>query len=122
MKEITEIDVLRLGKKYIEEYGWIQHETGTKECGFCSLGATDRAGIDLFSVDFGKDHTVWMLPWNTIESASNYLDKEVQSRGANNIVQYNDAPGRTKQDIIAVFNMAIEMAINERNKRISKGN
>lgn len=120
MKEITEIDILRTAKNYIEQYGWIQGESGNKESGFCSLGAADRAGIDIFSEKQGTDDLFsWVLPWGVMEKAANCLDDEARNRGAISIVRYNDAPGRTKQDIIAVFNMAIEMAINE---RISKGN
>jgi hypothetical protein len=86
---VTDKEILKLAKQRIEKYGWIQGNFGDEQCGFCSAGAF----LDIYA-NGEKVETYW---------ARLKLQRLV---GA--LLSWNDAPGRTKEEVLAAFDKAIK--------------
>jgi hypothetical protein len=84
---------LKRAKALIEKHGWIQHDYGDKQKGFCASGALRKASND-----------VW-LPQYEAESIFNKCLK-----GHLNLIEYNDTTKRTKNQVLKVFDRAIKLA------------
>jgi hypothetical protein len=65
----------------IRRYGWVQGDYGGKDCGYCIVGALTEGGVG--SMDF----------------AYTIADKI----GGMHIVDWNDAPGRTVNEVLALL-------------------
>lgn len=74
------------------KYGWIQHDDGSRSKGFCAGGA-----IDASTKNYGR-----------MNDASEALKDAFPRRRS--IVAFNDQRGRTKRQVIAMFNKAIKLA------------
>lgn len=92
----TVLKVLLEAVKTIEQFGWIQGEGGTDIRGYCMLGAMHSAA----------------LGWNIFNKCKLPVAK-VLNVSTHSIDKWNDTPGRTKEEVLAVFRKAIE------NERIS---
>ena|SRR5690606_11551681 len=88
------IDVLRRSRELIEEFGWIQGNYGSKEVGFCSAGAICECEGEGF-------------PEPAVEDACDAFDDAVDGDGYYGTVSFNDAPGRTKEEVLKMFDQAI---------------
>lgn len=97
-------EALIKGKALIEEYGWIQGALGDLQHGFCATGAARWAVL-------------------STGTPSDVLDVVTALHGATprrgpfglfgrwkNAVDYNDALGRTKADILKLYDRAIANA------------
>ena len=83
---MTTREVLLGAAEYLRKYGWIQWETGNHGGPRCALGALESVDID-----------------------SVYDDAEyrlLRTVGASSVVKWNDAPGRTVEEVIAAFEKA----------------
>lgn len=84
--EVSVADVLTRAADLLEEFGWRQGDYGSKREGtFCMLGAVDAACGDL-GANFHNDGVCLAL-YKSFEDAS--------------VVKWNDAPGRTKAEVVA---------------------
>lgn len=73
----------------LRQYGWIKKDYGSKDKGFCSVGAIDFA--------YGGDFTA-------NNKATNLLDTYIKKKyNARSIVSWNDSRKRTKRQVLAAF-------------------
>jgi len=103
----TPADILREAKRLIEEKGWTQGTyardsrgeacdwNGATALCFCAEGAM-FAAAEALRADAGA------------ECAAGFLIEQVTP--APSIVAYNDQPGRSREDVIAIFDKAIALA------------
>src|SRR5258706_8227498 len=77
---------------YIEEHGWIQCSYNRKSEGVCILGA-------YHALTGNEDHS-------SISKIANFLDTEHLKGDCFVITDYNDTPGRTKEEVIAMLKQA----------------
>jgi len=79
---------------YIEQHGWIQGDAENRRGEVCALGAIGRVS---YAPEIPKDAR-WDLYDEAVELLSSYLHKE--------IIQWNDALGRTAEDVITAMKEA----------------
>lgn len=87
----------------LNKYGWIRYEGGSKDTGFCALGAINYAtfcGLDNPNEEYDE-----------FRICSDSLAKAI---GTKQIALWNDDSSRTKDDVIAALQKVID---NERNNR-----
>ena len=84
------VDVLKQARQNIVEYGWIQGQYRTDE-GYCALGAIEDVPVG--------DQT-------RLGAIGALLNQVPVTFGG--VAIYNDAEGRTKEDILGLFDRAIE--------------
>lgn len=92
----TVLKVFERAVAAIEKYGWVQGMLGTEEVGFCAIGAMDYATPSAL---------IWSINSDAVVKLQTMLGRSV--------AEWNDAPGRTKEEVLVVFRKAIE------NERIS---
>lgn len=80
----------------LDSVGWIQHDGGNSKIGFCALGALNLTA----------------LGWNMFNNCKLSLARAMGT-ASYKIVEWNDKPGRTKEEVLAAFRKTIE------NERIS---
>lgn len=109
MKTVT---VLKRAKKLIETKGWTQRVAARDKDGneadpqsrkascFCAMGAVERAAL-------GTKDTVYTTAFYHAEEA---LGLAVPAQYHGSIPDYNDAPRRTKAQVLALFDRAIAKA------------
>ena len=97
------LEVLVEARRLIAETGWTQnvlardsashpaHPSSDRACRFCSIGAIQRAEhtVNLGRITPARDVLRWVLDHNSIAN-------------------FNDAPSRTKADVLAAFDRAIK--------------
>jgi len=94
-KKVTESDVLERAADLLEEFGWCQGKAGSKEEGeFCMFGALITAQDDVKG------------PHRGVYKATRCLD----DLGGGNFIDWNDAPGRTKAEVVAALRAAAQKA------------
>ena len=108
MKGITEYDVLRRARVLLR--GWCQGPFATDEEGksvswdkpeaacFCALGAVYRAAHDLPLKD---------APHFVLSRACIRLGDAARRQGFTGAVDFNEAPGRTQEEVWQLFDEAI---------------
>jgi hypothetical protein len=106
-KTMTPKELLEKAKKTIQEKGWTQgaYKRGPNaEGGFCMYGAIYEAAGVMTSSD-GPDIIPTGKLADSIHAARNAL-----VRAVGNPIAYNDAAGRTKDQVLEVFDDAIARA------------
>lgn len=100
-------EVLQKARDLIEAHGWIQLRLGTPADGFCMVGALYHAGN-------GFNH-----PDDRLFKERRYLHLAIQELAGYpySIPTFNDRPGRTKEDALAIYDWAIEEAKEEEAKK-----
>lgn len=106
MSEVTA--VLKRAKQIIEEDGWTQGTYGDNDGPVCALGAIRRA-------IYGQTY----VPGFTERERESNLYRSIGIRIAeiigdpnypfDGLVQFNDTHGRTKEEVLKVFNDAISL-------------
>jgi hypothetical protein len=96
---LTPLDVLRGGLENIRTYGWTQHEFGDINDGFCINGAVNYAGTG-DSVWVRLEHPNFKVLQSAKHALRNVFDILF-------LAEWNDEPGRTKEEVIALFEQAI---------------
>lgn len=113
---VTEADVLRRAADLLEEFGWAQGYYAFSETGayaaptcsaavrFCAVGAMTRAAWDLTrdEYDFDPDVALGLAGYRSFDAKG-----RVTSCG---VPAWNDAPGRTREEVIARLREAAEAA------------
>lgn len=72
-----------------------------KACTFCATGAVGRAHVSVLCAD---EHM-----WEALDRLSLALDFVLGSKGS--VVHFNDAMGTTKEDVLLMFDLAIELEL-----------
>jgi hypothetical protein len=92
--EVTASDLLHRAADLLEEFGWRQLHVGSKSQGaFCALGATNEARRDL-----NASKETW-------REARKILSQEL---GGLPVATWNDAPERSKVEVVAALRKAAE--------------
>jgi hypothetical protein len=101
MSDNAEIRQILIGaKSLIETNGWCQKKYASKEGGFCMAGAIGKV-MSYNKLSYG-DKTLCLA----IDILRKSIEVGVKS-GYYSIGDYNDAPGRTKAEVLAMFDKAI---------------
>lgn len=79
--------ILERAKNLINAHGWTQGTYGSEDEGFCLMGAVSRANDDV-------------IPWGAI-------DHLVSALGSEQIIGWNDTFGRTKEEVLDLFDRTI---------------
>lgn len=104
MSDLTVLDLLKQGKTNILERGWAQGEYWNEHGQLCAMGAIDAC----HSWNNGPFH---MPPdtWSKLRDETAFaLSSAVPYPSNKFIIEYNDDPGRTVEEILAVYDKAIE--------------
>lgn len=100
---MTPSEILRQGKANIIGRGWCQGDElaihGPPDGPCCAATAMNVAG--------GCDH------WRQIDDAIELLKDAVGVNRRVGIATWNDAPGRTVEEVLAAYDRAIEAAISQ---------
>lgn len=101
-KDIAAIDILAEARRLIDEVGWCQ---GTFEkhgpngvVGYCQSGARCEARRRL-----GSDSDSYWVAFDVSRVAFQ------NAVGRRDLFEFNDAPERTKQEVLAAFDRAMEL-------------
>lgn len=104
---------LRSAKEKIEKFGWIQGSMGSDVLGYCMLGALDAvfpAPMDVFNPD-GTCTRVY-LDWSNARREAELKIIDAVGYDTGNpwprLSGWNDKRGRTKEEVLAAFDKAIE--------------
>lgn len=95
-------EVLVAARNLLEREGWVQRR-GVTENGRCAVGATGCvAGLTPESCPVGA--------FDAFREANNALAVVLRERGESaRVVDWNDTPGRTKEEVLALFARAIAL-------------
>ena len=88
--------VLLDAAQYIREHGWCQNTVSTKDGRVCAVGAIGAAYEAAFH-DKGCGIAI---------TAMEHLDRHLSISGPWSIPKWNDAPGRTAEDVVAAMEEA----------------
>ena len=88
--------VLSAAANLIDKHGWIQHEFGNVDCGYCLTGAIDAAAYDLNAGSFAIEDAEAIL-----EDAEAILIADLNDPV---LVSWNDDPHRTRADVVGLLN------------------
>lgn len=95
--KVTDADVLTRAADLLEEFGWCQYDLGSKEKGhFCALGAINAAVLDVGAK--GRD------------GAMELLRRSANMSPGIGIVRFNNAEGRTRDEVVAKLREAAAFA------------
>lgn len=87
--------VLRAAARYIEEHGWYQGDYAAPDGAVCALGAINVVVTGSpYDLGDGVDRDLTL-------AAANVIENRLGSIGP--ISWWNDAPGRTKDEVLAVL-------------------
>lgn len=75
--------------------GWIQGQLEDEDCGFCLIGV-------IYEASGGTDKVLIRL-----QATEAVRDVISEKTGRGSIAEFNDAPGRKKEDILAVIRSAM---------------
>lgn len=95
----TVVETLTKARTLLENYGWIQEDVGGAETGFCALGAVTEA-VELCS-------SARYDAYYAARSALMYTVQSSEFGCHDGVIQFNDAPGRTKEEVLNLFNQTI---------------
>lgn len=95
-------EILRRGRELLKERGWIQGQLRSKD-GYCALGAVYAASAELKG---GKNRREAVMTLAEVaarrEGSSFASDRDVW--------YYNDRDGRTRKQVLSLFDTAIRRA------------
>lgn len=99
MTDKTTAEILREAAEYIGEHGWIQGQLSNPDGKVCAIGAINRAAKSDAVAD----------TYDAIEALWNYLELpsgEQLGSGLHPVARWNDAPGRSAEDVILAMKCA----------------
>jgi len=113
------VDVLKRARELLAngwKQGWFAYDAGGQETSsfsrdavcFCCHGAIDRA---VFEIARGRnDYSVWPIEATATSLLMKAIHRNVGSTFEPCIADWNDAPERTQDEVLAAFDEAIEIA------------
>lgn len=96
MSEHQVTKALKNAAKLIEERGWIQGSYGDHVNGFCSIGALDKAT---------DTDTYYPAARRLAEAVPKEFCPQLKV-SINRVIEYNDTPGRTRDEVLQLFRKA----------------
>lgn len=96
----NKVAIIREAKSLLEKCGWIQGKYGSKDIGFCAIGAIRSARNELFSHKTEPDGTCLGC---VMEQNDNDVIREISVPLDWDLAEWNDKRGRTKEEVIAKF-------------------
>jgi hypothetical protein len=106
---VTVNQVLADARQLIEVHGWIQGSYGQPNCGFCMLGALHKALDDVADRDVSRLDELDQLEQRAVIQLQMAMGPVVD-RSARHITLWNDRNGRSKQEVLSLFDLAITAA------------
>lgn len=110
------IKVLTGAKKLLEEKGWTQGALSSYHDGYCVVGALSESAAAMNADDRDTAYSAAILAlykatgfYNPIYSTAITLSERAVYT-SQYIFEWNDYPERTKDEVLAVFDGAIELA------------
>ena len=91
-KDVAEDMALKGAQDLIRTYGWLQGKTGSRDVGYCISGALNVA--------------MWKYDRQVCEKVYSRVRRLVKGEGSNGLASYNDAPRRTKQEVLDLLERA----------------
>ena len=98
-----EFRVLTRAQTTICVYGWRQGEAGDVVAGYCAVGALQGAVEALWGSDLRTDDDGYARSEEAFYSSLGTLGALVEDEGFDSVVCWNDAPGRTKHEVLTMF-------------------
>ena len=77
-------------------HGWRQGEAGDEVAGYCTVGALQKATEELWGLGLRTEEEVFYSSLGTLGAL-------VEDEGFDSVVCWNDAPGRTKHEVLTLF-------------------
>jgi hypothetical protein len=111
VREVTPMLIVKTAMEYIDEYGWTRFKFGSKEEGFCIIGAIEEATGDLEPIRYRTD---WFgvrgrVPTKGgIEAVIRAETALTQCIGKTDIPDYNDHIARSKEEVLEKFRCALQ--------------
>lgn len=101
---MTALEILTAARAKVAQ-GWVQGAYARGGC-YCVSGAITEAvtgSPDLWPKSWADRASPWCV-------ARELLSRAIGANSVDDIVSFNDAPGRTQAEVVAAFDKAIEMA------------
>ena len=92
-----ELQVLARAHRLIAVFGWVQGGYGDELTGYCVRGALDAAG-------YGME----LATAESVRRSGALLCKLVAEMGFEDVTDWNDELGRTKQEVLDLLDRAVE--------------
>lgn len=105
VKDVTPLVIVETALQYIDTYGWVKHESGSKQKGFCMSGALVEAYRDLKPERY-KYGTSAILA-DASEKAYRVVENCIPGASPT-IPHYNDHSRTTKAKVRALLQCAID--------------
>lgn len=97
-------EVLTGAIEALNEFGWNQGDYGNQERGLCAIGAMDYgAGY--------RNPKIGNFDADAYVTAKQYMNTVVGGNAHSGVSIWNDASGRTKEEVIAALTRARELAL-----------
>ena len=98
-----EFRMLTRAQTVICVHGWRQGEAGDEAAGYCAVEALQKATEALWGWELEKDTDAYARSIKVFDSSLEILGALVEDEGFDSVVCWNDAPGRTKHEVLTMF-------------------
>lgn len=106
---LTTKDFLVSAKTKLMDHGWIQGDLGSRDEGYCMMGAMDAVSEDLMESGTSDSDT-----WKQYMDAEKAVRKELNRQGMIGAIgTWNDAKHRTQQEVLDLLDSAARGAAGE---------
>lgn len=106
---LTTKDFLVSAKTKLMDHGWVQGHLGSRQEGYCIMGAMDAVSEDLLDNGTSDGDT-----WNQYMDAEKAVRNELLRRGMIGAIgTWNDADHRTQGDVLDLLDSAARSAAGE---------
>lgn len=102
--DLNSLQVLQTARKFLDDYGWIQGDYGHEDIGFCAIGAIWTAVWKFFPRGTGEQRE---RGGRLAGRAAKQLKDSIAWPFSSTLASWNDEPGRTKEEVLALFDSAI---------------
>jgi len=106
---LTTKDFLISAKTKLMDHGWIQGDLGSRDEGYCIMGAMDAVSEDLMENGTSDSDT-----WKQYMAAEKAVSAELNRQGLIGAIgSWNDAGHRTQQEVLDLLDSAARSAASE---------
>lgn len=103
-------ELLVEAKNKILNDGWVQRDLGSPSTGYCSVGALDAVVSEMLIEDRATDSEALEI----YIRGEDALRETLRDTGRiANIIEWNDADHRTREDVLELFDAAAQRAAGE---------
>lgn len=106
------LDILSDARRIIDTRGWIQHQSATAD-GYCASGAIEESLV-YYRKRAGGLWRAEVIPMYLTRAIA-YLNRDFWNRNGHwaQVINWNDERGRTKDEVLLMFDTAIRLAIKD---------